>query len=738
MIFTDALVRGRRVSGLKGAFTAEAAIERLLAGTSLGYERSRSGALMIVARSAATPPVRTASKGERSSPPPAEIAEEEVRPPVAVEPVVITALKRPQTAQASTTSLTAIRGDLLDRQTGRGLSDILPMAPGVQFNAIAPGVSSAAIRGITTSSGVSRGQGVVGYFIDETPLTDPYLATGAIEIDPFDLENITILRGPQTTLYGASAFGGAINFQTRKPDLAQREARLQLSAARVDGGAGSGTARAMVNLPVVGDVLALRATYNYRRDGGFVDNVSVGKNSNTLLTRSGRLQLAWVPTASTWVSLMWLTQSQDTADLGYEEEDPLSVKNSPFPEAVDLRTQLALLRVDQNTRWGTLTLQASRRDKKRFVGGSFQRAQDGAIVDESAENYGSRGDAVEIRLASPADRRLSFLLGAVYDQTRVSVESVYTAAPRSARPAAKLLAAMSYGYEARVGTLFAEAGYQLAPHWRIEVGGRLFRLTESDLAGVDIVTDRHSADFDMKGFTPKVTVSWRPDDRRLVYATLSKGARYGGLNIDLSGGPATTFQPDTLWNAEIGVKLASADRRISLDAAVFGILWRDVQVRLAAPGVGYVTNLKQADSYGFEGALSWAPAPNLAVQANLTYLDAELDLEPGLTPRDLVLPGAAKWRLSETVAYRWADLPLQPTLTLSHRFASRAPSNLGATPAENGYHVFNGRLTLRHGSTEFSLFVNNITDARGVTLSSGPQRFVEPPRTIGVAFDRAF
>lgn len=744
LIFTEALVAGRQTKGIHGYLTDEAALERLLAGSGLAYRRTGAGVLLIIplpagkrlARSLAAPDPKPPA-----SPPPSDT-------PTELDSVVITALKRPQAARQVPMSL-SITDVGLGAPGSLGLSDVLYGTPGTAWNASALGLSTVAIRGITTTLGTDRGQSATGYFIDEVSLTDPYFAQGAFDLDTFDLDNVTVLRGPQTTIYGASAFAGAVNYQTTKPNLDRLEGRVQASAASAGHDGPRPSARAMLNLPIRPGVLALRATYVHREDGGFVDNTGIGvSDANNAVTRSGRVQLAWRPTTDLRLGFMHLAQSQKTADMGYEDSATPKTKDTQRAEGIDVHTTLSVLRLDQDLPVGGLTIVASRRDGRRWLDASPSSAASYSADRRDLINTVSK--ALEVRLASSAERPLSFLLGSAFEDSR----------SRLATTTAQFYLGQrtdfdeTYAYRARNGAVFGEITYRPSAHWRIDLNGRFSRIAERGLgvvtqtvAGSDRQTVSTPVRSTARSATPRLAVSWSPDDRTTLYAAVATGARYGGPNFNPDRqiwNTPVSFGRDSLISKEAGVRTRIFDRRLQMEASVFHIDWRDAQVRLITPlfGYSYAANAKRATSMGLEWSGTWSVTDNLLLRANLTYLDARLrdPAYAGLsqTGGPLTLPGASRWRTAEEVSYRWNRLPMTPQLTLSHRFASRAASVIGGGLEQGDYHVVDSRLIFSGRTVEIGLFANNITDAKGVTLSGGVMRFVEPPRRIGVSIDRRF
>ena len=195
------------------------------------------------------------------------------RPSSVLEEVVVTAEKRDSTVQKTPISITAVSGAELE---ARGVSDFTSLAretPGISFKSSGPGQTEFAMRGLTSSAGISP---TVGFYVDETALSAPTKsAQGKMVIDPnlYDLQRVEVLRGPQGTLYGSGSMGGTIKLITNPPELDSFSGSVQaIGSGTQDGGFNSGV-NAMLNLPIAHDVAALRIVGTDKRVEGWVDRV---------------------------------------------------------------------------------------------------------------------------------------------------------------------------------------------------------------------------------------------------------------------------------------------------------------------------------------------------------------------------------------------------------------------------------------------------------------------------------
>jgi iron complex outermembrane recepter protein len=176
---------------------------------------------------------------------------------------------------------------------------------------------------------------------------------------------------------------------------------------------------------------------------------------------------------------------------------------------------------------------------------------------------------------------------------------------------------------------------------------------------------------------------------------------------------------------------------------VFYIDWSNIQVRLYRPdSVTYGTNAGGARSYGLEFAGNWRVNEALSMGANFTYLDAQLDETVTNTSTPLlkgtVLPGAAKYQISDNVAYNFGG-EYQPTITLQHSFISHAPGSMSQPQYRvYGYNRFDALLSIKiRPDTSVTLFGENLGNVHPATFTYGDygiglQEFIIRPRTFGV------
>jgi len=218
-------LNGVKTPALRGQMDVRLALKALIRGTGLQIADD-TGSVVTLRMAAAAPAASDA---------PAPVAAEAA--PSVVTEVVVTAEKRKEDVRKISGSVSAFTGSQLETLGAQSLEDYLTLTPGVEFNADIPGESRAVIRGVATTTEIDQGQGTVGYFINDVPLTDPYFAVSIPDIDAFDVDNITVLRGPQGTLFGSASLGGSINYEAAKPNLDLYQVHAQGTIDTIENGA---------------------------------------------------------------------------------------------------------------------------------------------------------------------------------------------------------------------------------------------------------------------------------------------------------------------------------------------------------------------------------------------------------------------------------------------------------------------------------------------------------------------
>jgi len=212
--------------------------------------------------------------------------------------VIITANKRRQNLRDVPGSNAAISGEELEARKAQGLADYIKLVPGVVLVDRGTDNGRPIIRGIATSTasiGMEFTQLPVGIYVDDLPFTDLYVPFSQPDLNPFDLERVEILKGPQGTLFGSGALAGAIRYILQKPKLDSWESKASATFLSNDQGEGlSPVYGAAQNIPLFGDKAALRLVGVMRENTGTIDELTNGlKDVDRLKSLTGRALGRW-------------------------------------------------------------------------------------------------------------------------------------------------------------------------------------------------------------------------------------------------------------------------------------------------------------------------------------------------------------------------------------------------------------------------------------------------------------
>jgi outer membrane receptor protein involved in Fe transport len=220
-------------------------------------------------------------------------------PDTELDEVVVTANRSgAQSLQDVAMAVSAINIEEVSRAGQGNLTDIAKFTPSLSITEGAPGYNKFNMRGLSTgayASSDTSDRSLVAVYLDDTPIS---LQGQTPDLKVYDLDRVEVLRGPQGTLYGAGSMAGTIRFVTAKPSLSSQFGTAEVSLSTTQHGSESYNLRGMINIPLIEDVLAIRATVYQGEDGGFIDNIGAYKkddaNSNT--STQARLALRWAPT----------------------------------------------------------------------------------------------------------------------------------------------------------------------------------------------------------------------------------------------------------------------------------------------------------------------------------------------------------------------------------------------------------------------------------------------------------
>lgn len=268
------------------------------------------------------------------------------------------------------------------------------------------------------------------------------------------------------------------------------------------------------------------------------------------------------------------------------------------------------------------------------------------------------------------------------------------------------------------------------------------------------------------GNTPKVNVTYRFNDTKMIYATYSEGFRPGGVNRYNDVPP---YSPDYLKNYEIGWKTMWADGRLRFNGAIFQEDWDDIQFSyLGQSGLTIIQNAGKAQIRGFEGDISWAVTQGLLVSAGWAYIDSELREDycedasacpPPDAPKGTRLPVTPEWKGNLIARWNFPVGTFDSYVQGAAVYNGEAWSDLRDGDREvmgeqDAYTIVDFAAGLGRGSWRAELYLDNAFDERaelfattqcGILGPDGnplcgnrPLLFTNQPRTLGLRFSQRF
>lgn len=721
-----------------------------------------------------------------------------------LQTINVTATKRSQNIREVPQTIEAYSKKMLEDMGAKDVSDVVRVTPGVELRSTQPGVGGVAIRGITELNlGSLNGAtgSATGLYIDEIPVT----AAGLFpEINTFDLERVEILKGPQGTLFGEGSLAGTVRLITVKPDLKRLEAGVDASASSVTGGGKGHNLNAMVNVPLSSGVAGLRVTLFDREEPGYVDTRLTSTNAivpdtNWAKTRGGRLSLRLQPAKGHTIDLTAMTSdakrggdTRATADfIGAHSvldsaTDRIDTGNLTYQFATPAVNYLA-------------TVSTMKRDMKRIT----DQLGLVALTNQLNPAFGlplvtgvyapqdvtTDTTTLEVRAVSNDSGPLKWTAGAFFKEHEFTYRLTSQSVPLTPPAAyAAISSALTGGLfndpysilsdtkaRTRQTALFGEVSYDLTSQWQLLAGLRLFREQRNSTTqyggvilyipaafGGPITPPGTVSSTATDNVTnPRVTVTYKASKDLLTYASMSRGFRSGGQS-DLFftvPGSSPTFRPEKLTSTELGVKSTHLGGQMTLDASLFLMDWKDLQITVGKGpgGAGEVFgNIGDARSTGADLSMRFRPIAALELQAGLTVIDAKTQQAVTLPdPRGngtipvasgARIPGTARQTASLSATYRQA---LGQGMTGLVRFGMNHRGDVVSYLfAQNqpvaGYTTADLRLGLEADRWSAYLGVTNLTNARiqmvreAFDFNGQPLIFWGRPRTLGLNLRYAF
>lgn len=631
---------------------------------------------------------------------------------------------------------------------------------------LVPGASAGVTGGAGTQRYNLRGTGAmgsagdlaIGFYIDDVPYYSPGNPFGPA-IRFFDLESVEVLRGPQGTLYGQGALGGAIIIRTAQPDLNQYEARARIVGSDMkEGGYGWKTDMSL-SAPLIQDELAFRLTAGREQRPGLAESPDFPGRSNIDdgTAWDYRLKLLYRPTdrlslrATHW-------ESNDSGNFSpvYSTVAPPTITGTGGIDGLTHnKTGLSSFVVDWDTAVGSVRSSSSytQYDDLYRAGSAFDALIGGQLVPfllniDAAQQSNSFNQ--EVTLSSSGLLPWAWIAGGNYVDGRrtADVAAEITSPPGIPTSVSKSVT------DSRQLAFFGEISREL-------MGGRI-----TPLVGLRWHSDRrdfldqganvfHTGN-DFSGVSPRFNVRVRPSSNADLYVNVAKGFRSGTFNtqsnVDIAAlfglSTAITIPEATVWSYEFGASLRFPGGGLLVQPAIYHNDFTNYPVEAQIANAGIVVPVKKVGATGVDLIAQYmAPIRGLSLSFTGNYNRTRPhDSDPALAAQvpalaeGKQLPYVPRWSSNLAAGY---DRGLNDALA-GFVYASMTRRDGQVDFITGRWSPTTNDLTLRVGVREtrdrwsVSLFGKNLTDDRGPAVTTGGLQIRYERRTIGTEVTAKF
>lgn len=554
-----------------------------------------------------------------------------------LDEVIVTATLRAQPLLEVPASVTVLEQQTLGDAGQQHFQDVLALVPNLNWAGGTSRPRYFQIRGIGEREQYEGAPNPsVGFLIDDIDFSGLGMPATL-----FDVDRIEVLRGPQGTRYGANALAGLIAVRTREPaDTFGYE--VEGSAAQYGTGA--------LGLAATGPVVSLDSSWRlalqqYRSDG-FSDNDYLDRHTNARDELTGRAKWHWQANDDTALDFTLLHAKLDN---GYDawaiDNSRETLSDRPGADSQRATGVSARLSSSSITPY-QLTAIAAFADSDSVNSFDADWGNAGSWAPYTYDYFSSsirdrRTASLEVRLASPAasnDGGIAWLGGVyVLDMEEAGEDVLWGEYADPADPTYDGVSddALGSRYTATNLAAFGQLDGQLGERWSWTAGMRFeqrsARYRDAGIwDGTQQQTDLDASNHMLGG---QLSLQFAISDDSSLYGSLARGYKAGGFNLGGVAPDARYFEPEYLWNLEVGAKTGILGGRGYADVALFYQSRRDLQVRTgrqldpANPGTyTFVTdNLDSGYNTGIEATLRYYLTPALELGGSLGLLRTRAD-----------------------------------------------------------------------------------------------------------------
>ena len=627
--------------------------------------------------------------------------------------IIITAQQRAEPLRNVPIQVTAFTAQAVEDAGIKSTADIIAQVPNITYDRGDTYRSNfITMRGLTQ---INNADPPIAFVLDGVPQTNQK----QLGVNLFDIERIEVLKGPQGALYGRNAVGGAINVVTKAPGN-ELEGFVNLGYANGD----TFDASAGISGALVEDKVLLRVSGSYTSSDGLIRNDFRGDHvdyidhdyalrgrlilkPSDLLTFDLRAEYSDFRGGSNSYAAVFSGIPRDFVNPqfnfpAYAEGDNIDLTGK-FDYDFGFATLTGISawsKFRQNNR-ADLDFRNPVDSPGGIFGLGFQAGQ--------GQNAKLETFSQELRLVSASDQDFRWLVGVYYLHTdRGLVTRGFIDLdddPAAFDDPDLLIANNNETNDNNAYAAFVQVDYDLTPTLTLTGG---IRYDEDKREQTNVVTGAvRKTSFDR--VQPKVTLTWKPEDGRLVYATYSTGFRSGGFNAPNVSVPV--FDAETLDNFEVGFKTQWFDRKLTLNGAAYLTNVKNYQYFYveAATASQIIDTIDKVQIKGFEIEAMAKLAPGL--DASLAVGTTDSEIKRSLFPSDVGnrSPRTVPLSISSSIQYR-TDLAenVAGFVRVEHQHIGKKYWDADNASVQNPYDLLNARVGVEFGNYGLYAFARNI------------------------------
>jgi len=675
-----------------------------------------------------------------------------------LEEVIVTAQKREQRLVDIPQSIQLLDQQMLVKTSIRDVSELITFVPGASEGlGVSAGSRRFQIRGIYQESGTAT----VGYYLDEAPIDgDTAAPMGRL----FDMQQVEVLRGPQSTLYGNGAMGGVVRYVPNQPNLSEFEAGVRMGYSTMEGGDDGYYGDVFLSAPIVKDTLGVRLVASKEKMGGWIDVLGGDEDINEADLSDIRLHVLWEASENWRVKLMYSDNVADQDGFGILLSglfpDDTITPGSPIDfqnNAMEVWSGTAEYR---GFGFADLVSTFSSVDYQLDTQGFFNLPGLSAVTSSGATQIETFSN--ETRLVSKGDGIFQWILGTYLTDGETTRYSKLDWNPEI--PPFFVDSENTVLNNRDSIAFFGESSWSLMDGKLIPLVG--VRWSEEDFEG-DTMTAAGRPDgqkFDNTNF--RFNLSWLPAEGTHYYLNIAEGFRSGVFNnaptctthnlLLIEGECQFVQESDELISYEIGGKYSLMDGRMFLDMALYYIDWQRTPIQLPIGGLYATYDVGDSDIYGADLSIMYRPASVEGLDFSLTanWLSAEFTnvntyisatLRPPFAPESVgasngeSLPFVPEWTATFAMNYTWTfGSDWEGLANVSWNHLDGQFGQFGAnTSRGDSRDLLRARVGVAKGAYGIFLFGRNLLDEDATIFNQRPTGGVpiftrDIPRQLGV------